>query len=206
MNAPKKKRNYLLIFASLLFLVGLPVATVTFSKLGLDKFKSMKADMRLLKDSTLLTQFDAVAIQGDTFSADALRGRLVILHLFDPANPDFTTLLRTQKQFGSKDERGKVLFFSMPLQPSNLDTAQLLAANTDPSWYLLPHNPNTIAQLKRTNPELLVIDPRGYLCDAYALNNEDEYRHMYATISLLMPKQKRKKYQYRPEADLYTQQ
>jgi hypothetical protein len=207
MNAPKR-RNYLVIFASLFFLVGLPLLTVGFSKWGLDKFKHIKADMRLLKDSTRLANFEGVSVQGDTFNAESLRGRLLIIHLFDPAKQDFATMDRIKTQFNNKAEKGKVFFFSMPLQPTDYDAAQFISQNKHEFWFLLPYSPQLLTILKRTSgqDEILLIDPRGYLCDAHPINNEEEYKRFYASVSLLMPKQKRKKYQYRADADLYTEE
>lgn len=207
MNAPKR-RNYVIIFASLFFLVGLPLLTVGFSKWGLDKFKHIKAEMRLLKDSTRLANFEGLSIQGDTFNAESLRGRLLIVHLFDPAKQDFETIERIKTQFNNKAEKGKVFFFSMPLQPTAYDAAAVMAKNTHEFWFLLPHSPSLLTILKRTSnqDEIVLIDPRGYVCDAYPVNDEEEYKRFYASVSLLMPKQKRKKYQYRADAALYTEE
>jgi hypothetical protein len=208
--APAKKRNYFVIIASMFFLIGLPVLTVTFSKMGLDKFKSIKSDMRLLKDSLQLQQFDAVSAQGDTFNAESLRSRLILIHLFDcqKENPDFATFQRVQKQFGGKEERGNVFFLSMPIGEGSCDTAAILSKNNlGEYWFLLPANPLVIQNLKisNTNEQILMIDPRGYLCDSYAINNDEEYDRMRAAISLLMPKQKRKKYQFRAETNMYKE-
>jgi len=207
---PAKKRNYIVLIASMFFLIGLPILTVTFSKLGLDKFKSIKSDMRLLKDSLQLQKFDAIAAQGDTFNAESLRDRLILIHLFDcqKANPDFTTFQRLQKQFSGKEERGNVFFLSMPIQSTTCDTANIMAKNNlGDYWFLLPTNASVLQNLKitNTNEQILLIDPRGYLCDSYAINSDQDYDRMRAAISLLMPKQKRKKYQYRAETNMYKE-
>ncbi len=202
------KRRWFVMAASLLFLVGLPILTVSFSKFGLDKFRGFKKDMLLLKDSIALTPFEVVSLRGDSFSSKSVLGRLVILHYYAGSqDASWAALQKLQKKFNEKEDRGKVLYFSVPLTPE----ARL---STPPNemdtlyWYSLPASPD-LQKLARLNTpadaseRVTLIDPRGYLCDNYALAKEEDFARVVASMSLLMPKRKRKKYEFRPDTTLY---
>lgn len=202
------KRRWFIMAASLLFLVGLPVLTVSFSKFGLDKFRDFKKDMRLLKDSIALTPFDVVALRGDSFSSQSVKGRLVILHHYASASDaNWAMLAKLQQKFHEKEDRGKVLFFSIPLTPEAQLSAPPVALDTA-YWYALPATPSLQQLARLASPQdaalrLTLIDPRGYLCDNYATAEQADYARMVAAMSLLMPKRKRKKYEFRPDTVLY---
>jgi hypothetical protein len=197
------------MFGSLFFLVVVPVAMVLFSKFGLDKFKSIRKDMRMLKDSIQLGNFQSISTQNDTFTQKSVKGRVLILHFWDtPESVATKELQRLQSEFTIPEDKPKMLYLSYRLSQ---DSNQLVLPKLDPAnSYFFAQDANLdkfLATAKITREQaaysLVLVNAQGYLCDVYDTRQPEQINAMMRQLTLVIPKNKRKKYQYRADANLY---
>ena len=196
-------------FGSLFFLVVVPVAMVLFSKFGLDKFKSIRNDMRMLKDSIQIGDFQSISTQNDTFTQKSAKGRVLILHFWDTSESVATKeLQRLQSEFTIPEDKPKMLYMSYRLSQ---DSSQPALPKLDPAnSYLFTQDANidkflSLAKITREQAPyfLILVNAQGYLCDVYDTRQPEQINAMMRQLTLVIPKNKRKKYKYRADANLY---
>lgn len=210
-NTDKQGRRKLVIIASLFFLVVMPVVTVSFSKFGLDRHRAIKKEMRLLADSIALQPFLAISAQGDTFTNESTKGRLLILHFFENAQPNtaWTELSRLQKEFSDSEDKAKILFLSNQLNTDSL--ANIPALDSFNAFVLVKSPTEALLNMSRVSRDkatstFVLLNADGYVCDVYDTNNPDEINQLLKHISLVMPKTKRRRYEFRADANLYARE
>lgn len=210
-TTPKSKKN-LALAVMVLFLILLPVLTVSFSATGLEHFKSIKNDMHLLKDSILIEDFQAVTMQGDTFSKASIKQHLVLLHVYDcndkeGAKKYLEQLDIVKGKFMHKEDKDKVLYLSMPLENCDVILTGEELKNKH-HFFSLPYTASLLNSLKldkASHNKIALISAVGYLCELYDITKAEEYQRLITAMSLIMPKQPRKKYEYKADTDLYKE-
>lgn len=210
-NTGKQGRRKLVIIASLFFLVIMPIVTVSFSKFGLDRYRAIKREMRLLADSVAMQPFLAISAQGDTFTNESTKGRLLVLHFFENAqsNAAWTEMSRLQKELNDSEDKGKILFLSNQLTADTL--TNLPALDSFNAFVLVKTPAEDFLKTSRVSRDkaastLVLVDVNGLMCDVYDANNPDEINQMLKHISLIMPKTKRRRYEFRADANLYSKE
>ena len=211
-STPKSKKN-LALLVMVVFLILLPILTVSFSATGLEHFKSIRNDMHLLKDSILIGNFELVSVQGDTFTNKSIREHLVLVHVYDcndkaASTVYFEKLEEVKAKFMHKEDKDKVLYLSMPI--AACDSLITLPENLKNKhhFFSLPYNASLINSLKLEVSALnkvALVTSVGYLGDIYDITKEEDYKRLVTAMSLIMPKQPRKKYQYQADTDLYKE-
>lgn len=211
-NTSKSKKNLALVVL-VLFLILLPILTVSFSASGLEHFKSIRNDMHLLKDSILIDDFKTVAVQGDTFSRQSIGSHLVLLHIYDcndkaATKAYFEQLEQVKSKFMHKEDKDKVLYLSMPISECEAPLEEAEGLKNKHHFFSLPYNEAIVKSLRITENNInkvSFLSGVGYLCDIYDISKEEDYKRLVMGMSLIMPKQPRKKYEYKADTDLYKE-
>ena len=205
----KPKSKVFFAIALSFFLIVAPVLTVSFSKFGLDKFRNVKKELTLLKDSIRLDSFLSVSSLKDTFSNKSIKGRLAIFQFYDNNNSkSWSELKRVQNEFGKNSEDNlKVLYFSLSL--SDIDSNFILKNELKMdslNWFVFNDNnlKNAIFNKAKITEQdakhkLLLIDSKGYFCKVYDTRDSNEINGLLRHISVIIPKIKRKKYVYKKD-------
>ena len=225
-NMTEQKKNIVGALIFMLFVVTLPVATIVFSKIGLDRYKDIRSEMRYLKDS-IRVDFDALnAPDGATLNNGYLKGKLVMTGFYDiDCKGANTTLIQGMKGIQARLEekdREKILFV-IPLNGATLSDSLLTQYRTE--WAM---DSSQWKWVTNGTPERYKMDPAAscttvslldgrvsrkdktdnylsgpLLGDYYDLQNQEDEEALLRHMAVLMPEKKRKSIEYRAEQKLY---
>lgn len=218
-----EKKNPTAIVAFVLFIVLLPIATVLFSKIGLDRYKGIRSEMRYLKDSVRVNFEDLVVLDGGRLTNASIRGKLVMAG-FNQGNclPALVGEMKGIQQQLSEDDQKKILFV-LHLNELNgtdsliqayrtqlqIDSSQWkLVSAAAPSRYKIEalEGCATIALLdgrvsRKDKTENYLKGP--LLGDYYNLKKQQDIESLLRHMAILMPSKKRKSITYKAEEKLY---
>ncbi len=218
-----RKKSPAAIFAFVLFIVVLPFATVLFSKVGLDRYKGIRSEMRFLQDSVRVNFEDLAVLDGGQLSNVGIRGKLVMAG-FDRDNclPSLVGGMKAIQQRLSKDDQKKILFVlhmnQLELSDSliqayrtelQIDSSQWKLVNgAVPSRYRIENleGCTTIALLdgrvsRKDKTDNYLKGP--LLGDYYNLKSQQDTEALLRHMAILMPAKKRKSITYKAEEKLY---
>lgn len=223
----EKKKNPVAAMIFLLFVVGFPVLTVLFSKMGLDKHKGIRSEMQFLKDSIRVDFSQLSTFGGEALINESIRGKLVFAGFWDYTCKDemgeFIDSLKSLRNNFSKEDQKKLLFVIHTEDFSQDSTWSLEASIAE--WEIDTINWKFTKGIDRgrykmetehTCFSVAVLDGRvsrkddsnnylkgPLLCDYYDLKDvrtvEDLLRHM----AVIMPLKQRKKIEWKQEEKLY---
>lgn len=221
----EKKKNPIGAIVFMLFIIILPIATVLFSKFGLDRYKDFRSEMRFLKDSIRVDFDDSRPLDGATLNNPYIKGKLVMAGYHRPScTENLQGLVEGMKKVQghlSTDDQKKILFVlhlgaalsdSLAMAYRNewkLDSSQwkLLSNGTMQRYGAEGEVPcSTIALLdgrvsRKDKSDNYLQGP--LLGDYYDLNNQDEVGALLRHMAVLMPAKTRKSIEYRAEEKLY---
>lgn len=197
----------------LLFLVILPVTAVWFSKRGLDTYRTMRSEMRLLPDSIAAPELNLRTHRGVPVDTSYTKGKMYLVHVtagtMEQAGSQtvLSVLQPVQRQF-NKEDAGRYRIFTLTADSSAVE-AQIARHGLDSlNWKFLPVAEQNIAEWQarfrlQQADQVALVNSKGYLCDVYALNDSAALERLKAHMALVIPKKDRKRYQYRPDEDPY---
>lgn len=209
----------LLAFALVgVFLLAFPVASVYLSKSGLDRYKAIKANLKLYTDSIVLPEYylpELNAPAGQNIY-DITLGRACLLQILPEDISQAKKALDYLKERQDaliKEDKERFAIISFVRSDSNLRARQafLSQVQADTSnWRLLEVPANTWEQtqvelhLQNASPNsILLIDYKGYLADVFDLEQEGEDRRLFESLAVLIPKEERKRIEYKSDVKLY---
>ena len=217
-----EKKKSLGIIVLMFFGLVIPIITVMFSKLGLDRYKEMKAEMTFLKDSLQIKEFDLISQSNQPITKKDADGKVFIINYLDTDCSDAALLntlkemKRVQAEYKKEDER-KILFLThLHIAQSDSITkasqyAEKYGIDTS-NWKIVTSPQHKIPELVKTNYKLskemgystlAVVDPRGYLCNHYDLSKEGMTNRMMTHMTVLIPVRDRKHIEYKADKNLY---
>lgn len=218
-----ERKNPTAIVAFVLFIVLLPIATVLFSKIGLDRYKGIRSEMRFLKDSVRINFEDLIVLGGGHLSNASIKGKLVMVG-FDQDNclPTLVKEMKGIQQQLSEGDQSKVLFVLHLNERNGADSLLQVHRNQlqldSTQWKLVnAAKPNryqiellegcaTIALLdgrvsRKDKTENYLKGP--LLGDYYNLKKQEDVEALLRHMAILMPAKKRKSITYKAEDKLY---
>lgn len=222
-----KEKSPTAIIAFVLFIVVLPIATVIFSKTGLDRYKEIRGEMRFLKDSIRVDFNQVISVDGATLNNGYIRGKLVLTGF---ANGDCSkkveTLVqemkRVQERLSAEDQR-KILFV-LHIDPSTLSDSTVgeyresLGVTDTSQWKLVEGGTPARYQIEEgsTCTTIALLDGRvsrkdksdnylkgPLLGDYYKLQEQLDEEALLRHMAILMPAKKRKSIEYKADTKLY---
>ena len=212
----KSNSKKLLAFIGLgLFLLVFPVATVMLSKSGLDKYRAIKSDMALYKDSLFLPVLSLPELnrpQGQVL-AEAIRGRAALLQIHGPsleASEAGAGHMRDLQKLLHKEHQGNYLLISLfAAEDSALIPAFLERHRPDTShWRIYLAEAEQLADLRpklrlTQGQEVLLLAPDTRLCEVYDLKESQNKTRSFQHLGIVLPAQERKSVEYRNDKKLY---
>lgn len=218
-----KKKNPTVIIAFVLFIVIFPIATVWFSKTGLDRYKGIRNEMRFLEDSIRVNFEDLTLVYGDALSNASLKGKLILAGFNkDNCLPTLVEEMKAVQAYLSEEDQKKLLFFvhtnQLELSDSlihayyitlEIDSSQWKLVNAAmPSRYQIEAlegcatvalMDGRVSRKDKTNNYL-----KGPLLgDYYNLEERQEVESLLRHMAILMPAKRRKSITYKAEEKLY---
>jgi hypothetical protein len=223
----EKKKNPIGAIIFLMFVIVLPVMTVVFSKLGLDKHKGFRGEMQFLTDSIRVDFNNLSTFQNASLTNESIRGKLVLAGFWDYACKDqmgtlVDSLKSLRNNFNTEDQ-GKLLFvihtedfsqdstwsFEESIATWEIDTSDWkFTKGIDRGRYNMQTEKNcfSIAVLdgrvsRKDTTDNYKTGP--LLCDYYNLKEEIRVQDLLRHIAVIMPKKQRKKIEWKQEEKLY---
>lgn len=225
----EKKKNPVAAVVFMMFVIVLPIMTVVFSKLGLDKHKGYRSEMQFLSDSIRVDFQNLSTFQNAYLTNEYIRGKLVVAGFWDYACKDemnaLVDSLKSLRNNFNKEDQAKLLFvihtedFS---QDSTWSLEESMATwEIDTSYWKFTKGIDRgryhIKAEDHKNCFSVVIldgrvsrkdDSKNYkkgplLCDYYNLKEEETVKNLLRHIAVIMPKKQRKKIEWKQEEKLY---
>lgn len=225
----ENKKNPIAAIVFILFVVVLPIVTVVFSKIGLDKYKDIRSEMPFLKDS-IRVDFNqqTVALQAG-LSNELIRGKMVFAGFWDQScatevDELIQGLKEVQANFKEEDQH-KMLFVvhfdektlaqdsTWNLQSYvdrwKLDTTQWrFTKGASKAAYQLPTTANCQTAVLLDGRVSRKDTTKNYrngplLCAHYDLNDQKVVQDLLRHMAVIMPAKQRKKIEWKAEEELY---
>ena len=223
----EKKKNPIAAIIFLMFVIILPVMTVVFYKLGLDKHKGIRGEMQFLSDS-IRVDFDNLS----TFSTASLSHEGILDKIVFAVSWDYTckdqigVVVDSLKAFRNnfnKEDQGKLLFvvhtedFSQDSTWSldeyiatwKIDTANWkFVKGIDKGRYHMETEKSCFSVAVLDGRVSRKDDSGNYkngplLCDYYDLKDGERGKTLLRHLAVIMPKKQRKKIEWKQEEKLY---
>lgn len=223
----EKKKNPVAAVVFMMFVIVLPIMTVVFSKLGLDKHRGYRSEMQFLKDSIRVDFNHLSTFQNVSLTNESIRSKLVVAGFWNYACKDqmdaFVDSLKSLRSNFNKEDQAKLLFvihtedFS---QDSTWSLKESMATwEIDTSyWKFVKGIDRGRYQMENEKScfSIAILDGRvsrkdttdnyktgPLLCDYYNLKEEETVQNLLRHIAVIMPKKQRKKIEWKQEEKLY---
>jgi hypothetical protein len=222
----EKKKNPVAAMIFLLFVVGFPVLTVLFSKIGLDKYKGIRSEMQFLSDSIRVDFDNLSTFQNAYLTNELIKDKLVLAGFWDYACKnqmgEFVDSLKSLRNNFSKEDQAKLLVVihtedfrqdsTWSLEQSiatwEIDTANWkFTKGIDRGRYKIEKKENcfTVAILdgrvsRKDDSENYKKGP--LLCDYYNLKETKVVQDLLRHLAIIMPAKQRKKIEWKGEEKL----
>jgi len=223
----EKKKKQLSIVVFLLFIVGCPILTVLFTKLGLDRYKGIRSEMQFLNDSIRVDFANLPTFGTEALTNESFEGKLVFAGFWDDAcKEEMSTFVDSLKSlrdnFNEKDR--KKLLFVIHTQDFSQDSTWSLEASIA-EWEIDTTNWKFTKGIDRgrykmktehTCFSVAVLDGRvsrkdtsgnylqgPLLCDYYDLREAEKVENLLRHMAIIMPQKQRKKIEWKQEEKLY---
>lgn len=218
-----KKKSPTVTIVFVLFIVILPIATVLFSKIGLDRHKGIRSEMRFLQDSIRVNFEDLTVVDAGRVSNASLKGKLIMVGFNkDNCLPTLVEEMKAIQAYLSEDDQKKLLFVvhtnQLELSDSLIHAYRTTLEMDRTQWKLV-----NAALPSRYRIEVLegcatvaLMDGRvsskdktdnylkgPLLGDYYNLKEQQEIELLLRHMAILMPAKKRKSITYKAEEKLY---
>ena len=224
-EAIKKNRTGALIFC--IFVFGLPLLTVFFSKSGLDRYKDFRGEMAFLNDSIRIN-YDNSALYWDAkLDNEYIKGKLVLASFWNKACQEsievvIDSLKKVQSQFNREDQ--KKMLFIVHVDGYNQDSTWALQPYIDKwgidtsDWkFTMRYNLGNYQLKEDKNCTTVVMldgrvskkdDSGDYkrgplMCSHYNIRDGKAIQQMMKHMAVIMPKKGRKKIVYKADEKLY---
>jgi hypothetical protein len=223
----EKKKNPIAAIIFMMFVIILPVMTVVFSKLGLDKHKGIRGEMQFLSDS-IRVDFDQLS----TFSNASLSNVGMLDKIVFAVSWDYTckdqmnavvdSLKAFRNNFNTEDQ-GKLLFVVHTEDFSQDSTWSLDEYIT--TWKIDTSDWKFVKGIDRGRYHMetakscfsvAILDGRvsrkddsgnykngPLLCDYYDLKDGEMVNTLLRHLAVIMPKKQRKKIEWKQDEKLY---
>mgnify|MGYP000179814071 CR=1 FL=1 len=227
----EKKKNPVAAIVFLTFVIVLPLMTVIFSKLGLDKHKGFRGEMQFLSDSIRVDFNNLSTFQNASLTNESIRGKLVLVGFWDYRCKDqmesFVDSLKSLQNNFSKEDQTKLLFvmhtedFSQDSTWSLEESLSTWEIDTS-GWKFTKgidrgrYHMNADNSSDKNCFSVTVLDGRvsrkdttdnyktgPLLCDSYDLKDEERLKDLLRHMAVIMPLKQRKKIEWKQEEKLY---
>ncbi|MCH2021467.1 MAG: hypothetical protein MK207_03205 [Saprospiraceae bacterium] len=221
------KKNYIGAVIFILFVVGLPLLTVYFSKSGLDKYKEMRSEMEFLNDSIRIDFNNNSTYWNAELNNEYLQGKLILVSFCDstcqPLISDMIDSLKMVQEYFNVEDQNKMLFIihfgdfinsslnflDHFLEDSRIDTSK---------WRFVKHLNVDSYRLgdKKLCTNIVLLDGRvsrkdhsgdykkgPLMCAHYNLTDRDELHQLLQNMAVIMPEKQRKKIIYKEDEKLF---
>ncbi len=221
------KKNYFGALIIVLFVIGLPLLSVYFSKSGLDKYKEMRGEMQFLKDSIRIDFNNQSTLWNAELNNEFFKGKLILVSFCDSSCQstitDVIDSLKLIQTYFNEEDQNKMLFivhFSDFFQrSSNLLDSYLEDWKIDTSRWKFLNFSNTDSYLldnKNKCSTVVLLDGRvrrkdhsgdykkgPLMCEHYNISKRNNIHHLLENMAIVMPAKKRKKIIYKEDEKLF---
>ena len=209
-EAPKKSNRWLVVFV--IFLIFVPIITVTFSKLGLDRFKQVRAELAFLPDSIRVEMPQAWL--GERYNPREYQNKAILCHFLDSkgTNPQASlqALARLQKALPKEDPARWLIVSYVPASAPQEEQFLSLSRDTSTWKYVVIEDKLWEQELerhglsqKRDARHLALLTPQGYLAKHYDSQDEADFYKITQHLAIIIPKQERKSIEFRADKDYF---
>ena len=199
------RKNPLTFFFFIVFIIVFPLVTVFFSKSGLDRYRELKSEMNLYKDSIIID------LGSDTL---ATNGRLVVVGFWEENCKHIDELVQHFKAINlefTEIDRKKIRFllhspdFSQDSTRSLNSYINKWAIDTN-RWIFKDRAMIEDYKLKDAAASCstaILLDVKGQVCDRYNILDKKEREKLMQDMVMVLPKKDRKHIEFRAEEKLY---
>jgi hypothetical protein len=214
----KQRSKILFLFAAAAFLVIIPVITMLFSRFGLERYKQVKGELYLLKDSTLVRKRVAPTNNGNVLSEKFISDKALLIQFVNntTSSPALQRTLQGLSQLQKSlpvesPNKWLILTYVKADSSNNLSVFTSTLSRDTSTWKILslPAEDWETAVAEHRLPKdstdyyFNLVDAKGYLCNRYNPADEAFFAKIAQHIAIIIPKQERKKIEYKADKDLY---
>lgn len=210
-------RKKIILIASLSLLVLFPILALYMSSSGLKAYKSLKAEMKVYKDSIKIPEVNFISLKNSITNNSFGIDKITVLSFYDSNCKEsdlmFSEMKRIQKEFSKKTKR---VYFKTYL--INSDSLSIVTALIDKekidttNWNFYTANKDDMnnfinslkVDLKTCNNQLVLADRKDIIVNYYEVKKSEDVNSLMKHATILLPaKEDRRKIKFKREKDIY---